>query len=80
MVCPIGGLPKCRKSIRSGDTFGGCWLLLILMMFQYNKTENPSKDALDQSENYALCKVQIVLCRTIHNAKLYKYCINLRIA
>ena len=32
MVCPIGDLPKCPKFICIGDTFGGCWLLLILMM------------------------------------------------
>ena len=35
MECAIGGLQKCAKFIRSGDTFGGCWLLLILMMLQY---------------------------------------------
>ena len=35
MVCPIGGLQKCPKFGCSGDTFGGCWLLLILMMFHY---------------------------------------------
>ena len=35
MVCAIGGLPKCAKFTCSGDTFGGCWLLLILMMFHY---------------------------------------------
>ena len=37
MVWAIGGLPKCPKFIRSGDTFGGCWLLLILMIFHYTK-------------------------------------------
>ena len=31
--CAIGGLHKCAKFGCSGDTFGGCWLLLILMMF-----------------------------------------------
>ena len=31
MVCAIGGLQKCPKFIRIGDTFQGCWLLLILM-------------------------------------------------
>ena len=31
----------------------------------YNKTENLSKDALDQSENYAMCK-------TVQNTKLRK--------
>ena len=30
--CAIGGLPKCAKFGCSGHTFGGCWLLLILMM------------------------------------------------
>ena len=29
----IGGLQKCPKSIRSGHTFGGWWLLWILMIF-----------------------------------------------
>ena len=33
----IGGLPKCPKFIRIGDTFGGCWLLLILMMTSTQK-------------------------------------------
>ena len=33
--CSIGGLQKSGKSIRIGDTFQGCWLLLILMMFHY---------------------------------------------
>ena len=37
MECPIGGLPKCPKFIRIGDTFGGCWLLLILMMVSTQK-------------------------------------------
>ena len=32
MVCAIGGLPKCAKFTCSGDTFQGCWLLLILMI------------------------------------------------
>ena len=31
MVWAIGGLPKCPKFIRIGDTSGGCWLLLITM-------------------------------------------------
>ena len=35
MVCPIGGLPKCPKFGCSGDTFGGCWLLLILTLQKY---------------------------------------------
>ena len=30
MVCAYGGLPKCAKFTCSGDTFGGCWLLLII--------------------------------------------------
>ena len=30
--CAIGGLQKCPKFIRSGHTFQGCWLLLILMI------------------------------------------------
>ena len=29
----LGGLQKSGKSIRSGDTFGGWWLLWILMIF-----------------------------------------------
>ena len=33
----IGGLPKCPKFIRIGDTFGGCWLLLILMIASTHK-------------------------------------------
>ena len=37
MVCPIGGLPKCPKFGCSGHTFGGCWLLLILMMVSTQK-------------------------------------------
>ena len=32
MKWAIGGLPKCRKFGCCGDAFGGCWLLLILMM------------------------------------------------
>ena len=35
VVLAIGGLPKCAKFTCSGHTFGGCWLLLILMMFHY---------------------------------------------
>ena len=35
MVCAIGGLQKCAKFGCSGHTFQGCWLLLILMMFQH---------------------------------------------
>ena len=37
MVCPIGGLQKCAKFGCSGDTFGGCWLLLILMIVSTQK-------------------------------------------
>ena len=37
MVCPIGGLPKCPKFGCSGHIFGGCWLLLILMMVSTQK-------------------------------------------
>ena len=32
MECATGGLQKCPKFGCSGDTFGGCWLLLILMI------------------------------------------------
>merc|ERR1719458_867224 len=32
MVCAIGGLQKSGKFTCSGDTFQGCWLLLILMI------------------------------------------------
>ena len=32
MECPIGGLPKCPKFGCTGDTFQGCWKLMILMM------------------------------------------------
>ena len=35
--CAIGGLQKCAKFGCSGDTFGGCGLLLMLMMFQYKR-------------------------------------------
>ena len=35
MGCAIGGLQKCAKFIRFGDTFGGCWLLLILLNFKF---------------------------------------------
>ena len=28
MVCAIGGLQKCPKFIRIGDTFGGCWVII----------------------------------------------------
>ena len=37
MVCAIGGLHKCPTFIRIGDTFGGCWLLLILMIVSTQK-------------------------------------------
>ena len=37
MVCPIGGLQKCAKFGCSGDTFGGCRLLLILMIVSTQK-------------------------------------------
>ena len=37
MVCAIGGLHKCPKFICIGDTFGGCWLLLILMIVPTQK-------------------------------------------
>ena len=37
MESPIGGLPKCRKFTCCGDTFGGSWLLLILMMVSTQK-------------------------------------------
>ena len=33
----IWGLPKCRKFTCLGHTFGGCWLLLILMMVATQK-------------------------------------------
>ena len=33
----IGGLPKCAKFTCSGDTFQGCWLLLILMIVSTQK-------------------------------------------
>ena len=42
MVCAIGGLQKCPKFISSGHTFGGCWLLLILMMFHYKSMVSSS--------------------------------------
>ena len=35
--CAIGGLPKCPKFTCSGDTFQGCWLLLILMIVSLQK-------------------------------------------
>ena len=35
MECAIGGLQKCPKFGCSGDTFGGCWLLLILMQWDH---------------------------------------------
>ena len=28
MVWAMGGLPKCPKFIRIGDTFGGCWVIV----------------------------------------------------
>ena len=31
----IRGIPKCPKFTCCGHTFGGCWLLLILIMFHY---------------------------------------------
>ena len=37
MECAIGGLQKCAKFGCSGHTFGGCWLLLILMMVSTQK-------------------------------------------
>ena len=40
--CAIGGLQKSGKFIRTGHTFGGCWLLLILMMFQYKSMVSSS--------------------------------------
>ena len=42
MVCAIGGLQKSGKFTCSGDTFQGCWLLLILMMFQYKSMVSSS--------------------------------------
>ena len=42
MVWAIGGLPKCRKFTCCGDTFGGSWLLLILMMFHYKSMVSSS--------------------------------------
>ena len=35
--CAIGGLQKSGKFGCSGDTFGGCWLLLILMIISTQK-------------------------------------------
>ena len=35
--CAIGGLPKCAKFGCSGHTFGGCWLLLILVIVSTEK-------------------------------------------
>ena len=35
MVLAKMGLHICPKFIHSGHTFQGCWLLLILMMFQH---------------------------------------------
>ena len=32
IVSAMGGLPKCAKFGCSGHTFGGCWLLLILVI------------------------------------------------
>ena len=37
MECPIGGLPKCPKFGCTGDTFQGCWLLLILVRVSTQK-------------------------------------------
>ena len=37
MECATGGLQKCPKFGCSGDTFGGCWLLLILMIVSTQK-------------------------------------------
>ena len=37
MECTIGGLQKCPKFGCSGHTFGGCWLLLILMIVSTQK-------------------------------------------
>ena len=36
--CAIGGLPKCAKFIRIGDTFLGCWLLLSCAQIQPLRT------------------------------------------
>ena len=35
--CAVGGLPKCPKFGCSGDTFQGCWLLLILVRVSTQK-------------------------------------------
>ena len=35
--CAIGGLQKSGKFGCSGDTFGGCWLLLVLMIVSTQK-------------------------------------------
>ena len=35
--CAIGGLQKSGKFTCSGDTFQGCWLLLILMIVSTQK-------------------------------------------
>ena len=45
--CSIGGLQKSGKFIRTGHTFGGCWLLLILMMFQYKSMVSCSYNHCD---------------------------------
>ena len=37
MVWAIGGFHKCAKFGCSGHTFGGCWLLLILMIVSTQK-------------------------------------------
>ena len=35
--CAIGGLQKSGKFGCSGDTFGGCWLLFVLMIVSTQK-------------------------------------------
>ena len=54
MVCAIGGLQKSGKFGCSGDTFGGCWLLLILMMFHYKSMVSSSYNHCSSSMECAI--------------------------
>ena len=81
MVCAIGGLQKSGKFTCSGDTFQGCWLLLILMIVSTQKYGKCEKCIADVQCTY-LATSCASACNFLtpisyQNSKLHPICMHL---
>ena len=76
MVCAIGGLPKCAKFIRIGDTFQGCWLLLILMIVPTQKYGQLIIQSLSYTSMACATKVLLEVPADLKMLNIYLYTID----